>query len=111
MTEFSRNISVRRFLFAVLILSLLATTGCRTESEDTVTNRDINAVLENHATGLMSIPGVAAVGVGELSDGTPCIKIYVKRKTDDLLERLPKNLEGHPVVVEESGEFEPLESG
>jgi hypothetical protein len=109
MKGFSYNTHIRRFLIVVAILLLSTAFGCRTKSEDTVTNRDINAVLEAHAANLMSIPGVAAVGVGQLSDGTPCIKIYVKQKTDDLLAGLPKNLEGHSVVVEESGEFKPME--
>lgn len=110
MRGFSDNPYIRRVLIVAAILSLSTAFGCRTEREEAVKSRSINTVLEEHDSRLMSIPEVVAVGVGQLSDGTPCIKIYVKRKTDDLLEKLPKNLEGHPVVVEESGEFEPLES-
>ena len=44
-----------------------------------------------------------------LDDGeTPCIKIVVVEKTPELEEKLPKSLDGHPVVVEETGIIRPL---
>ena len=70
---------------------------------------DINTVLSAHDDALMTIPGVVGVYVGLLEDGeTPCIKIMVVEKTPELEEMLPKSLDGHPVVVEESGVIRPL---
>jgi len=70
--------------------------------------RDINRVMEAHADELMAIDGVTAVAVGALSDGTPCIQIYVVKKTGGLLRRIPKTLDGHPVLVEVSGIIRPM---
>ncbi len=44
-----------------------------------------------------------------LCDGSPCIKIYVARKTPELLGQLPATIAGHPVVIEETDEFKALE--
>lgn len=73
--------------------------------------QDIKTVMEAHADELMAIDGVTAVAIGELDDGTPCIKVYVVRKTDELTTQIPKALEGHPVVVEESGVIRPMPGG
>ncbi len=43
-----------------------------------------------------------------LCEGAPCIKIYVAKKTPELLGQLPAAIAGHPVAVEETGEFKAL---
>ena len=51
------------------------------------------------------------VAIGLLDDGeTPCLKIMVEKMTPELEKGLPKTLDGHPVVVEESGVIRPLEN-
>ncbi|RME27325.1 MAG: hypothetical protein D6800_05240, partial [Candidatus Zixiibacteriota bacterium] len=57
---------------------------------------------------LMAIPGVVGVAVGVLEDSTPCIKVYVVNKTDEIKKRVQSELEGHPVRVEVSGEIKPM---
>ncbi len=70
---------------------------------------DINEVLRAHDDVLMAVPGVVGVYVGLLDDDeTPCIKIMVVEKTRELEQKLPKSLEGHPVVLEETGVIRPL---
>ena len=70
----------------------------------------INQVLRTHADLLMATPGVVGVAIGLLDDeATPCLKIMVAKLTRSLEEGLPKTLEGHPVVVQETGVFRPLE--
>lgn len=70
----------------------------------------INLVLEAHAAELMAIPAVVGVAVGLLDDGkTPCLKILVATMTEELERNLPRSLEGHPVVVEETGVIRPLD--
>ncbi len=70
---------------------------------------DINAVLSRHDRELMAIPGVAGVYVGLLDDGaTPCLKVMVVRDTGEVRRKIPKQLEGYPVVVEETGEIRPM---
>lgn len=68
-------------------------------------DRPIAAVLADHSPGLIAIPGVTAVAESRLPDGRPCVLILVARLTPELRSRLPRELEGWPVVVEESGEI------
>lgn len=56
---------------------------------------------------LMELAGVVGVGEG-VKNGRPCIKVYVARKSKALTQRLPQQIEGFPVVIEQSGEFEAL---
>ncbi len=67
----------------------------------------LNDILERHTKVLMAVPGVVGTGEG-LCKGSPCIKVFVIRKTPDLQERIPKNLDGYPVIIEEIGEIRPL---
>ena len=77
--------------------------------QESMTQKDINAVLRDHDTELLAIPRVIGVYVGLLPDGkTPCLKVMVTEKTDDLERRIPKSIEGYPVVIEETGIIRPL---
>ncbi|MDF1554556.1 MAG: hypothetical protein P1P84_15905, partial [Deferrisomatales bacterium] len=77
--------------------------------EGAVSNPDIRDVLRAHDAELLAIPGVAGVYVGLADDGeTPCLRVMAVEKTPDLDRRVPKSLEGHPVVVEETGVTRPL---
>lgn len=67
--------------------------------------RAIAAVLEEHSPGLIRTPGVAAVAESRDAQGQPCVLILVVRLTPELRARLPRTLEGWPVVVQESGEI------
>lgn len=72
--------------------------------------RDINAVLKDHDKTLMTIPGVVGVYVGLLKDGkTSCLNVMVARRTPEVVAKIPKDLEGYSVVVEETGVIRPLD--
>lgn len=71
---------------------------------------DVKTVMETHVSNLMAIPGVTGVAVGELEDGTPCILILILEQTHELKEKLPKQLDGHPVRVMVTGEIKPMDS-
>ena len=75
--------------------------------EKIMTTRTIEEVLKEHTGELMAIPGVVGTGQG-LCDSKPCIKVYVIKKTLELEEKIPGNLEGCPVVIEETGEIRAL---
>jgi hypothetical protein len=70
-------------------------------------SRPIEEVLKEHTHELMSIPGVVGTAQG-LCDNRPCIKVFVINRTRELEQKIPKFLEGYPVVIEESGEFHAL---
>jgi hypothetical protein len=71
--------------------------------------RDINAVLAAHEKELLAIPGVVGVYVGILEDRrTVCLKVMLARKTPQS-RKIPRMLEGYPVIVEVTGEIRPME--
>jgi hypothetical protein len=71
--------------------------------------RDINAVLAAHDKELLAIPDVVGVYVGTLQGRrTPCLKVMVARKNSEAERRIPKVIEGYPVVVEVTGEIRAL---
>ena len=75
--------------------------------EDTMPSKTIEEVLKEHTDELMSIPGVVGTAEG-LCDGSPCIKVFVIEITPELEQKILNILEGYPVEVEETGEFEAL---
>jgi len=64
--------------------------------------KPIVEVLKDHARVLMSIPGVVGAGQG-LCEGKPCIKVFVIKKTPELVQKIPDTLDSYPVVIEETG--------
>jgi hypothetical protein len=81
----------------------------QTRQQDSMIPNDINAVLKEHEKELLTIPGVVGVYVGLLPDDkTPCLKVMVVKETEDLRRRIPKSIEGYPVLIEESGVIRPL---
>jgi hypothetical protein len=71
--------------------------------------RDINAVLAAHDRQLLDLPAVVGVYVGVLADGkTPCLKVMLARPTPETERKIPREIEGYPVITEISGEIRPL---
>ncbi len=67
----------------------------------------IEEVLKEHTKELMSLSGVVGTAQG-LCDGKPCIKVYVIKKTPELDQKIPDNLEGYLVMIDEAGEIRAL---
>lgn len=65
---------------------------------------NIDQIIEDHQHRLMAIPGVTGVGIGN-KDNQPVIVVMVKESTQQLKAALPPSIEGHPVVIEQSGEI------
>ena len=67
----------------------------------------IGSVLRKHAHSLLSLPGVVGLAEGE-SEGKPCIRVFVAKKSDLILKSIPGVLEGYTVIIEETREFKAL---
>jgi len=103
---------------ALLAAVLLLSTACpsqrqspvnETVRQETMNRKDINDVLREHDDELLAIPGVVGVYVGVLADDkTPCLKIMVVKKSEDLEKAIPKTIDGYPVEIEETGIIRPL---
>lgn len=101
-------------VFTIILLSIACSATVwsqanQTGQHESMTRRDINAVLKDHDKDLLTIPGVVGVFVGLLPDDkTPCLKVMVVKETEDIRKRIPSFIEGYPVLIEESGVIRPL---
>ena len=100
--------SVVTMWMAVLIPAMVCSCQANNGGESSVPTRDVKTVMDAHVDDLMSIPGVAGVAIGELEDGTPCIQVLVVEKSDEIVKKIPKRIEGHPVDIIESGVIRPM---
>ena len=98
--------------WAILSVATLALmiTGCsqqavnNREREKGMASKTIEEVLKSHTNAWMAVPGVVAVGIGEI-EGKPCIRVYIVEKTDEIRKKIPLQVEGFRVVIEVSGEI------
>jgi hypothetical protein len=63
-------------------------------------------VKRNHEGQLMSIEGVEGVGIGQNEIGDAAIIVYLR--SEDVKKRLPRTIEGHPVVTHITGPIDAL---
>ncbi len=70
----------------------------------TMPDKTIETVLKQHTDSLMSLSGVVGTAQGECA-GKPCIKVFVVKKSADLLKQIPTVIEGYAVEVQETGEI------
>ncbi len=102
------------FSIGVMVLSGSAF-GCSQKTVDDnqgkkeMAAKTIEAVLREHTDEWMSIPGVVGTGIGEC-EGKPCIRIFVVKRTPELLKKIPSRLEGFVVDVQETGEIRARDS-
>jgi hypothetical protein len=74
------------------------------EGQGMLAKKTIAEVLGEHSGKLMSIPGVVGTAEG-LKDGRPCVKVLVVQKTPEIEKKIPRELEGYPVEIVETGEI------
>ena len=72
-------------------------------------HKTIEQVQEAYTPKWMAIPGVQGTAIG-LFKGKPCIKILLSISAEKLGKKVPAAVEGYPVVVEETGAFQSLDS-
>ncbi len=98
-------------LAMLLIWSSMVTCANETakdlEEGKQMAKKPIEEVLKEYTSKLMSLPGVVGTAQG-LCNGKPCIKVFVSKKTPKLERKIPKTLEGYPVVIQETGKFKAL---
>jgi hypothetical protein len=98
----------RILVLIAAVFIFLAQSACQRPMKATP-QRDINTVLNAHSQELMALPSVTGVYVGLMPDEkTPCLKVMLKEKNSATIQKIPKQIEGHPVRVEISGEIRPM---
>ncbi|MHC4495001.1 MAG: hypothetical protein ACYSYM_04170 [Planctomycetota bacterium] len=107
-----RNLLILLSIGAVTVAGCLS--GCaqnRTADPgkgDGMSERTIEQVQEAYTDEWMAIPGVEGTGIG-LFDDKPCIKIFSSIKPEQLRAKIPSNIEGYAVIIEETGAFRALD--
>ena len=76
------------------------------ESTAENTSSSVGQVKQKHEQELIAIDGVEGVGVGKNEIGDDAIIVYLREP--GVVKRIPKNIEGHPVVVHITGPIEAL---
>lgn len=84
------------------VLTAEAGAGARTLFAEEVTSAAV--ALRKHHDQLMALPGVVMIGETQDQIGRPAILIGVKAMPD--LERLPRSIDGVPVLPEVIGEVD-----
>jgi len=78
------------------------------EKGQTMPERTIEQVQEEHTDDWMAISGVEGTAIG-LFEGKPCIKIFTSKKPHEIRAKIPSTVEGYPVIIEETGAFRALD--
>jgi len=78
------------------------------EKGQSMPERTIKQVQEEHTDEWMAIPGVEGTAIG-LFEGKPCIKIFTSKKPQEVRAKIPSTVEGYPVIIEETGSFRALD--
>ncbi len=76
--------------------------------EKSMPKKTIEAVLKEHTGRLKLLSGVVGTAQG-LCAGKPCIKVYVVKKTPDLMRQIPATLEGYTIEIQVTGEIKALD--
>ena len=101
-------------LSAVVISAAGSLCGCRhgstTESEKgyRMPAKSIEQVLKENTDAWMAIDGVEGTAIG-LYKGKPCMKIFASVKAQELRGKIPPDVEGYPVIIEQTGVFRALD--
>jgi hypothetical protein len=74
----------------------------------TMPQRSIEQVLKDNTGKWLAIPGVEGIAIS-LFEGKHCIRIFTSSNQQQLRAQIPSNIEGHPIIIEETGEFHALE--
>lgn len=80
------------------------------QEDPSMPNKSFEEILQEYTDSLMTMSGVVGTAQG-LCDGEPCIRVFVIKKSDELMGQIPPMIEGYPVDVQETGEFRKLDPG
>jgi hypothetical protein len=72
-----------------------------------VPQKSVQMVLEENNHALLSLPGVVGTAEG-LTDNKPCVVVYVTAESQELIRQIPKEIDGYPVIIEETGQIHTL---
>ena len=90
----------------IFVLNFLAARP-QAMAQNSSPTRDINAVLASHDKELLAIPDVVGVYVGAIGNERQlCLKVMLARANPESERKIPRMIEGYPVVTEVTGEID-----
>ena len=93
-------------VFGIVIISIIQINKVSVMKKRTTDPKvTIGEIKAKHERELLKIEGVQGVGIGEKM-GKTVIKVYVIKKTETLQKKIPAQIEGYPVDIEVTGEFQ-----
>ena len=101
--------SIGMILLASSMVGCVKRTGSDRGGEKKMPAKTIEDVLNEHTEEWMSIRGVVGTAIGKINDKL-CIKIYVTKKTEELTKKIPSQVEGFPVGIQQTGEIRALDT-
>ena len=72
------------------------------------TKEEATEIKRKNSAFLLGLPGVVGVGVARDDSGSYCLILHVDREDHDLLQELPKRIDGCSVTIERSGRYRKL---
>lgn len=66
---------------------------------------EVAEIKDRHSDFLLTLPGVVGVGVTEDEAGQCALTIHIETNDPEVLNRLPRHIEGCPVKVVRSGRY------
>ena len=101
-------------ILVIMVVASAGIFGCAerhgrdSEQVQGMSQKTIEQVQEEHTDEWMSIAGVEGTAIG-LYEGKPCIKVFSSVSAEQLEGKIPSSVEGHPVIIEETGTFRALD--
>jgi hypothetical protein len=103
------TLAITGLLWTLVVTAVSVESGeDRRAGERPMPQRTIAEVLKDVTDRVLSMPGVVGTAEGRC-EGRPCVKVFVAKKTPELLRQIPRVVDGYPVAVEETDEFRALD--
>ncbi len=104
-----------KVIIASMLVGLTVTSmGCEQQAKDVTQTqkaqpmKSIDDVIKVYADSMLAIPGVVGLYHGLDENGKSCLKVMVVKRTAELEKRIPKQIEGFTVEIDETGEIKPM---
>ncbi len=71
--------------------------------------RSITEVQAEHTAEIMALKGVVGIYQGVTAEGKPAIKVMALPGHPDLEGKIPRELDGYPVIIDWTDEIRPMD--
>ena len=98
---------INTVIMITIMMSCANKTLDDSKGENIMPTKTIEDVLKENTDALMSIDGVVGVAQG-VCDDKSCIRVLVIKKTPELEQKIPKEIDSYPVLIVETGVIKAL---